>query len=182
MSSTTRRAFLKTSAAAASLAYVPTFAHADGNNSMLKIGLIGCGGRGTGAAQQALTADSNVKLWAVGDAFPGPRLDPLPSASPPAAQSRRQGRCSTRAALHRLRCVSASDQQRRRCGAAMHAAALSALASGDGVAGGQAYLLREADGRGRPGRSPCRRPGRRGPAAPPERGRRLLLALLHADA
>lgn len=35
----------------------------------LKIGLIGCGGRGTGAAAQALTADYNTKLVAVADAF-----------------------------------------------------------------------------------------------------------------
>jgi len=35
----------------------------------IKIALIGCGGRGTGAASQALAADPNVKLWAVGDAF-----------------------------------------------------------------------------------------------------------------
>ena len=34
-----------------------------------KVGLIGCGGRGTGAAEQALRADPNVKLWAMGDAF-----------------------------------------------------------------------------------------------------------------
>jgi predicted dehydrogenase len=36
---------------------------------MLKVGLIGCGGRGTGAAVNALRADSNVKLWALADAF-----------------------------------------------------------------------------------------------------------------
>jgi predicted dehydrogenase len=35
----------------------------------LKLGLIGCGGRGSGAAQQALTADSNTELWAMGDVF-----------------------------------------------------------------------------------------------------------------
>ena len=35
----------------------------------LKIGLIGCGGRGTGAAAQALNADPHVKLTAMGDAF-----------------------------------------------------------------------------------------------------------------
>src|SRR5450755_3863505 len=69
VSSTNRRTFLKTTAAAASLAYVPNFVHADGNNQTLKIGLVGCGGRGSGAAAQALSADSNVKLWAVGDAF-----------------------------------------------------------------------------------------------------------------
>lgn len=36
----------------------------------LRLGLIGCGGRGTGAAAQALTADSNTELWALADAFP----------------------------------------------------------------------------------------------------------------
>ena len=35
----------------------------------MKVGLIGCGGRGTGAAEQALLADPNVELWAMGDAF-----------------------------------------------------------------------------------------------------------------
>lgn len=35
----------------------------------LRVGLVGCGGRGTGAAAQALAADTNVKLVAVGDAF-----------------------------------------------------------------------------------------------------------------
>lgn len=33
----------------------------------IKIALIGCGGRGTGAAAQALEADDNVKLWAMAD-------------------------------------------------------------------------------------------------------------------
>ncbi len=70
--STNRRTFLKSTAVAsatASLAFVPTFVHAQGNNQTLKVGLIGAGGRGTGAAQQALLADRDVKLWAVGDAF-----------------------------------------------------------------------------------------------------------------
>lgn len=35
----------------------------------LKVGLIGCGGRGTGAALQALKADPGAILWAMGDAF-----------------------------------------------------------------------------------------------------------------
>jgi len=35
----------------------------------LKIGLVGCGGRGTGAANQALSADPNVELLAVADIF-----------------------------------------------------------------------------------------------------------------
>ena len=40
-----------------------------GGDDLLKVGLIGCGGRGTGAAQQALRADHNVKLVAMADAF-----------------------------------------------------------------------------------------------------------------
>ena len=35
----------------------------------LKMGLIGCGGRGSGAARNALLADPNVKLYAMADAF-----------------------------------------------------------------------------------------------------------------
>jgi predicted dehydrogenase len=70
-SGASRRQFLTASAAvagaAASLAFVPSV-HAAGSD-VLKIGLIGCGGRGSGAASQALRADPNVKLWAVGDAF-----------------------------------------------------------------------------------------------------------------
>src|SRR6516162_1315611 len=67
--SPTRRRFLQTSTAA--VLATPLLAHgvhADGND-LLKVGLIGCGGRGTGAAAQALHADRNVKLWAMGDAF-----------------------------------------------------------------------------------------------------------------
>jgi predicted dehydrogenase len=43
------------------------------DSDTLRIGLIGCGGRGTGAAAQALNGDKNVKLTAMGDAF-GDRL------------------------------------------------------------------------------------------------------------
>jgi predicted dehydrogenase len=71
-SSTDRREFLKTSslAVAGSLAAlaIPRSVHAAGSD-VLKIGLIGCGGRGTGAAGQALKADPNLKLWAMADAF-----------------------------------------------------------------------------------------------------------------
>ncbi|WP_437227307.1 Gfo/Idh/MocA family oxidoreductase [Planctomicrobium sp. SH661] len=36
---------------------------------IIRVGLIGCGGRGTGAANQALQADPKTRLVAVGDAF-----------------------------------------------------------------------------------------------------------------
>jgi len=72
-SPTTRRDFIKTSAAAGLALAAPAIlsgrAFAQGNSETLRIGLIGCGGRGTGAAGQALNADSNVVLVAMGDAF-----------------------------------------------------------------------------------------------------------------
>lgn len=39
------------------------------NSNTLKVGLIGCGGRGSGAAAQALNADPDVVLYAMADAF-----------------------------------------------------------------------------------------------------------------
>jgi predicted dehydrogenase len=70
----TRRVFLKKSSlavaagmAAPYLAFPQKTMAEDGET--LKIGLIGCGGRGTGAASQALAADKNVKLTAMGDVF-----------------------------------------------------------------------------------------------------------------
>src|SRR5688572_26103351 len=70
MENTTRRTFLKTSAAVAATAAIAQNAHANvSSDAKLKVGLIGCGGRGTGAASQALRADRCVKLWAMADAF-----------------------------------------------------------------------------------------------------------------
>jgi predicted dehydrogenase len=70
---TTRREFLKTSALAggvlAAPAILPGKLFAKENSDTLRIGLVGCGGRGSGAADQALSADKNVVLTAVGDAF-----------------------------------------------------------------------------------------------------------------
>src|SRR5215470_13792247 len=64
---TSRRDFLATSAVAGGLAFAPSlFA---GQNSAIKVGLVGCGGRGTGAAKNTLVADSNVKLTAMADLF-----------------------------------------------------------------------------------------------------------------
>jgi len=47
----------------------PSVLRRPGGAEMLKVGLIGCGGRGTGAAVNALRADPNVKLWALADTF-----------------------------------------------------------------------------------------------------------------
>lgn len=69
--SNSRRSFLKQStlsvASGAALSLARS-AHAAGDD-LIRIGLIGCGGRGNGAAAQALLADKNTKLVALGDAF-----------------------------------------------------------------------------------------------------------------
>jgi predicted dehydrogenase len=67
---TTRRDFLAGAAVAAgaTLTSLAPHVHAGGSD-ILRIGLIGCGGRGTGAAGQALRADKNTRLVAMGDMF-----------------------------------------------------------------------------------------------------------------
>jgi myo-inositol 2-dehydrogenase/D-chiro-inositol 1-dehydrogenase len=69
-----RRSFLQNSALAGSalLAGLPLIGRAQSaqaKSGPLKVALVGCGGRGTGAAQQALAADSQVQLTALGDVF-----------------------------------------------------------------------------------------------------------------
>ncbi|HEY8505087.1 MAG TPA: Gfo/Idh/MocA family oxidoreductase, partial [Gemmataceae bacterium] len=67
-----RRDFLKTSAAtlaAGALALERTGGVYAAGGDTLRVGLIGCGGRGSGAAENALKADPNVKLVAMADAF-----------------------------------------------------------------------------------------------------------------
>ncbi len=48
-------------------------AHAAGSD-VIRVGLIGCGGRGTGAANDCLTLGPDVKIVALGDLFQD-RLD-----------------------------------------------------------------------------------------------------------
>ncbi|MBV08980.1 Gfo/Idh/MocA family oxidoreductase [Rubinisphaera sp.] len=69
-----RRDFMKSSAAMAagtailSGALAPSRVYAAGDDT-IKIGLIGCGGRGSGAASQALKTAGKVELHAMGDMF-----------------------------------------------------------------------------------------------------------------
>lgn len=66
-----RRTFL--AATAGTVAATSAFAVPDVHVSVddtLKLGLVGCGGRGSGAAGLAMKADPNVKLTALGDMFP----------------------------------------------------------------------------------------------------------------
>lgn len=69
-----RRDFLKTSALVAGGVMLNGVAFASGGahssvDDTIKIALIGCGGRGTGAAFQALMTKQNLKLVAMADAF-----------------------------------------------------------------------------------------------------------------
>jgi myo-inositol 2-dehydrogenase/D-chiro-inositol 1-dehydrogenase len=69
-----RREFLKTSALVAGGVMINGVAFASGGahssvDDTIKIALIGCGGRGTGAAFQALGTKQNLKLVAMADAF-----------------------------------------------------------------------------------------------------------------
>jgi myo-inositol 2-dehydrogenase / D-chiro-inositol 1-dehydrogenase len=69
----TRRDFLKTSSTLAAAAALAPGVFA-ANDETLKIALIGCGGRGSGAASQALSTEGPVKLIAMADVFKD-RLD-----------------------------------------------------------------------------------------------------------
>ena len=71
-----RRKFMSTSAKVAaagslgsSMIPKPIFGYHNSDNDKLKIGLIGCGGRGTGAVLNATNADSNTSVVALADAF-----------------------------------------------------------------------------------------------------------------
>ncbi|MDH3796838.1 MAG: twin-arginine translocation signal domain-containing protein, partial [Flavobacteriaceae bacterium] len=68
-----RRSFVKTTGLATGAiltSTIPFGAMAQtGRVEVLKLAVVGCGGRGTGAVVQALTADPDVKLVAMADAF-----------------------------------------------------------------------------------------------------------------
>jgi len=70
---TSRREFVKqTSILAGGLMAAPLIGNANffsGSDDVIKVALIGCGGRGTGAAMQALLSKQNVKIVAMADAF-----------------------------------------------------------------------------------------------------------------
>ena len=70
---TTRRDFLKASAAVASAAVSGTLGISRSvfaaGSDIIRVGMVGCGGRNAGAAAQALTADSGARLVAMCDIF-----------------------------------------------------------------------------------------------------------------
>jgi predicted dehydrogenase len=65
---TTRREFLKTSALAGASLSLLANAHAGGSDE-IRVGIIGCGDRGSGAADNVLHAAPHAKIVAIGDVF-----------------------------------------------------------------------------------------------------------------
>ena len=124
----TRRDFLQTStslsaAAALGALAIPRSVHAAGTDETLRVGLVGCGGRGAGAAIDALAADPNAKLVALADAF-ADRAGKLPRPPEGRREFGKQVAVDPDRVYHRLRRLQAADRQRRRRGAARHAAPL----------------------------------------------------------
>jgi predicted dehydrogenase len=103
-----RRDFLAASTVAsaslATLALAPAV-HAAGGDT-LRVGLIGCGNRGTGAATQALRADRNVKLVAMGDAFADRIDDSL-------AELRKEGDIASKIDVPQERCFTGFDAYKK---------------------------------------------------------------------
>lgn len=69
---TTRRKFLETSAKTVTVTAITTSLVGRGNpaeNNTIRVALIGCGGRGTGAAANALSTKGPTCLWAMADVF-----------------------------------------------------------------------------------------------------------------
>ena len=82
-----RRDFVKTSAALSlgTMGLIGARVYAAGSDA-LRVGLIGCGGRGRGAAANILDAAPRVELYALGDLF----QEPLDAAFRQFSQARRE--------------------------------------------------------------------------------------------
>jgi len=67
-----RRSFVEASGLALAALAAPRQAFAIGRRTVdpIRIGLVGCGGRGTGAVRDAVRASDNVQIMALGDLFP----------------------------------------------------------------------------------------------------------------
>jgi predicted dehydrogenase len=82
-SSSSRRSFLKTTTAVTAglaLTGIARTAHAAGSDK-IKVALIGCGGRGSGAIRNCMDADPSIHVVAVADAFEHPAVNQAKSLS-----------------------------------------------------------------------------------------------------
>lgn len=107
-SSVSRREFVRVSGlgAAAAVASPIGSAWAGGTREIIRVGVIGCGGRGTGAAANALEADPDVRITHLADLFP----DRLESARTNLAEHDPE-----RATVNERDCFSGIDAFKRLC-------------------------------------------------------------------
>ena len=136
-----RREFIKKTGAGVIAAGFPGIISAQTVTNALKVGLVGAGGRGSGAAAQALSADPNAELSAVADID-----EAIVERAVAAADGQREVRRARedRQGLLRARRLRQGHQQRRRRGPARDAAGVPAAAPDGGGERQQARLLREA--------------------------------------
>jgi myo-inositol 2-dehydrogenase/D-chiro-inositol 1-dehydrogenase len=104
-----RRDFVKTTAALSlgTMGLIGSKAHAAGSDT-LRVGLIGCGGRGKGAAINILDAAPGIELYALGDLFPEPlesAFKVLPRSRPGSPMARMGNRIN----LSQARCFAGFD-------------------------------------------------------------------------
>ena len=104
-----RRRFLRATggAVAPQRAFRRAFRPRRGNNT-IKLGMIGCGGRGTGATNQALTAIPNIQLVAVGELF---RTSAQKAIDQSFGHALDEGRRAARAPVPRLRRLQESHRR-----------------------------------------------------------------------
>ncbi|GMU24835.1 MAG: hypothetical protein AMXMBFR13_49060 [Phycisphaerae bacterium] len=70
VSQVSRRGLLQAGVIGTAASAFPRFVTGAEPDRPLRVGLVGCGGRGTGAAQDAMRADANVKVVALAEIFP----------------------------------------------------------------------------------------------------------------
>lgn len=56
-------------AAGIGLVAAPSMVHAQSGRDTIRVGVIGCGGRGTGAAVNCFNSSKGIEIWALGDLF-----------------------------------------------------------------------------------------------------------------
>ena len=138
-----RRDFLK-AAGATLVAGFPAIISAQTVTNAIKVGLVGCGGRGTGAASQALKADDYAELTAVADIDQSQidkSLETL-KENPKDRRAREGGAAQT---VPGPGCLPESDRRRCGRGAAGDAAGVPAHHLAACIDANQACLLRKAD-------------------------------------
>ncbi len=180
---TQRRDFLKTAggaAAGAIAAGFPGIISGQTVTNAIKVGLVGCGGRGSGAASQALAADDYAELTAVAD-IDQAQIDHCLQSLQTNCQERAPGEGGNRQPVSRPGRFSEGDRQQGGRGAAGHASRFPAAPPGRVHRRQQARVLREA-GLDRCARRALRHAdGGDGEAEEPVAGGRLLLALQQHD-